>query len=812
MTPARWQQVKPVLQGALEQPAAARARFLDGACAGDAELRAEVESLLAASEDAGEFLNQPALEQDLPPGVRLGPWRLAEPIGRGGMGAVYRAVRDDDQYQQEVAVKLVKRGMDTGEVLARFRYERQILAFLNHPNIARILDGGAAPDGRPYLVMELVEGVPITDYCERHALSLEARIALFRRVCAAVEYAHRNLIVHRDLKPGNILINAAGEPKLLDFGIAKILLPALPQVRTARTMSERLLTPDYASPEQVRGEPVNTGTDVYSLGAVLYEVLTGKRAHQFETMTPASIERVVCETEPVRPSEAAPALSGRLRGDLDTIVLKALHKDVNRRYSSVEQLSEDLRRYLAGLPVMARPDTIAYRARKFVRRHRTGVVFTALLAAALIGGTAATAWQARVARWERDRATRWFEGGRRLANAFLIEHDALASIPGGTGLREKLMRDALRYLDELAAESAGAPGIQEELALAYEKMGDVQGRADGPNLGDTASAIHSYRKAIALREQLPPDRENQLSLARSYLRLAGALRVAGDFWGGLDFDLKGLRIREKLHEQEPDNLELLRLLTASHTSLGGSFFHVAERERVMYHRRKAYEFAHRVVNRGSPTGPDYRQLSLAALRMGSILAREGDPAGGLKYYEEALAATGEGMRRFPNHTPIRLTRATTLSARGSLRLDQKRFAEALADYEAALSIYEALHKADPKDARTGFMLAGAHYRIGVARTQAGYAAQALGPLTMSLEMREALSAQDPANAGGRAEIAMSLGALGDAQAALGQRARAAQSYRRAVGLLESLELSKQANTEALSELQRVRQRLAAPGS
>lgn len=812
MTPTRWQQVKSVLQSALDQPAAARDAFLSQACDGDAGLRAEVESLLAASEEAGEFLNQPALDQDLPPGTRLGPWRLAEPLGRGGMGAVYRAVRDDDQYQQEGAIKLVKRGMDTEEVLARFRYERQILAFLNHPNIARILDGGAAPDGRPYLVMELVEGVPITDYCARHALSVEERIELFRCVCAAVEYAHRNLIVHRDLKPGNILITPNGEPKLLDFGIAKILLPTLPQLRTTAGYGERLLTPDYASPEQVRGQPVSTSTDVYSLGAVLYELLTGAPPHRIEALTPSAIERAVCDTEPVRPSLAvAPAHAARLRGDLDTIVLKALSKDIERRYSSVEQFSEDLRRHLEGLPVRARPDTITYRARKFVTRHRAGVAFAALLALVFIGGAAATAWQAREAHWERDRATRWFEGGRRLANAFLIEHDALASIPGGTGLREKLMTDALQYLDALAAESAGMPGIQEELALAYEKMGDVQGRADGPNLGDTAAAINSYRKAIALREQLPADPKTRRDLARAYFRFAGVLRIAGDFRSGLDYDLKALEIREELHRAEPDSIEVLRLLTASHTSLGGSFFHVGADERVMMHRRQAYEFARRIVARGNPTGPDYRQLALACLRMGSVLTRNGNLEMGAKHYQEALDATAEGMKRFPNHTPIRLTRATTLSARGSLRLEQKRYAEALADYSAARAMYEALHKADPKDARTGFLLASVHFRTGIALSTAGRHSDALAELNTSLEMREALSAQDPANAGGRAEVALSLGALGDTYAALGQRAAAGHSYRRALFLLENLELSQQTNTESASELQRVRQRLAALG-
>lgn len=811
MTPTRWQQVKSVLAEVLEQPPALRPALLDAACQDDPDLRAEVESLLAADQQAGEFLNQPALEQDLAPGTRLGAWRLAEPIGRGGMGAVYRAVRDDDQFQQEVAIKVVKRGMDSADVLDRFRYERQILAFLNHPYIARILDGGAAPDGRPYLVMELVQGTPISDYCEHQRLDVPARIALFRRVCEAVEYAHRNLIVHRDLKPGNILITAAGEPKLLDFGIAKILLPNLPHAGVTQTAGERRLTPDYASPEQVRGEPVTTASDVYSLGAILYELLTAQRAHRFERLSPVEIERVVCDTGVPRPSTVCPERAEKLRGDLDTILLKALHKDAAQRYPSVEQFSEDLRRYLAGLPVLARGDTLTYRARKFVARNRTGVVFASMLALALIGGSITTAWQAREARMERDRATRWFQGGRRLANAFLIEHDALASIPGGTGLREKLMTDALRYLDALAAEARGVPGIEEELALAYEKMGDVQGRADGPHLGDTAGAIQSYRKALALRERLPASRGAQLDLALTHMRLAGALRIAGDFHAGIQHDLNALQIRESLFANEPGSLALRRLAAASNTSLGGSFYHIGDLDNVRKHRLRAYELARPLLDQREPTGQDYRIFMLAAVRMGSMKVRDRDAAAGLQFYEEALAASETGMARFPRHTPIRLTRATALGARASVWLEQGRFAQALADGEAARAIYQALHDADPKDARTSFMLANSIHRIGVALTQAGRPQAAAQQLSTALSMRESLSAQDPVNAGARAEVAVSLGALGDAQAALGQRTRAAESYRRSIALIEDLQLRQQANTEALGELQRVRQRLAALG-
>jgi eukaryotic-like serine/threonine-protein kinase len=309
----RWGLVKTILQECLEVPAVQRAGLLASRCEGDPALLREVRELLAASEASTGFLETPVFAGKLtipdadagmlPDGL-IGPYRVISEIGRGGLGVVYRAVRDDGQYAQEVALKLVKRGMDTERVLSRFRLERQLLAFLNHPNIGRILDGGSTDDGRPYFVMELIDGVPISTYCETQGLDRLQRLQLFRRVCGAVEYAHRNLIVHRDLKPGNILVTPEGEPKLLDFGIAKLVLPDLDGDSVPETISTHLMTPDYASPEQVRGAHVDTTTDVYSLGAVLYELLTGRRAHQLAGRSLPEIHQVVCERDPIRPSAA----------------------------------------------------------------------------------------------------------------------------------------------------------------------------------------------------------------------------------------------------------------------------------------------------------------------------------------------------------------------------------------------------------------------------------------------------------------------------------------------------------------------------
>jgi len=307
MKSERWQQVRAILDAAIALPRPERTAYLDKHCTDDLDLRREVESLLGSHDEAGSvFLNTPAADLTGAPamptriGRRIGVYQIVCEIGHGGMGEVYRAVRADGQYQKEVAVKLVRGGFDTAAVLERFRHERQILASLDHPNIARLYDGGTTEDGLPYLVMELIEGTPIDEYCEKHDLSINERLKLFTQVCAAVQYAHQRLVIHRDIKPSNILVTADGIPKLLDFGIAKILDPAA----SVETTLVRPMTPEYASPEQVRGEPITTATDVYSLGVVLYRLLTGKSPYPETTRTPLELARVICEVEPARPSSA----------------------------------------------------------------------------------------------------------------------------------------------------------------------------------------------------------------------------------------------------------------------------------------------------------------------------------------------------------------------------------------------------------------------------------------------------------------------------------------------------------------------------
>jgi len=464
VTPERWQRVKELLALALELDPGKRTPYLDQVFVDDPSLRPDLERLLAAEQRAGaDFLNNPAtpeeLIQSISPhgepwiGRRLGPYEIVEEIGTGGMGAVYRALRADGQYKQQVALKIVR--ADLGSLTAeRFRAERQILASLDHPNIARILDGGATADGLPYLVMELIDGVPITDYCDQHKLSINDRLKMFRVVCSAVHYAHQHLIIHRDIKPSNILITAEGIPKLLDFGIAKILDPnLLPENISLTAAGLGMMTPEYASPEQFRGQTITTASDVYSLGLVLYELLAGHRAYRFTSRMPHEIARSVLETDPERPSTAirrteaaaeeqrhgvqlppklisdlrgdsAEKLQRRLAGDLDNIVLKALRKEPRERYASADQLSEDIRRHLDGLPVLARKNTVAYRCRKYILRHKIGVTASVLIFISLLTGMALTLREARIARANELRAERRFNDVRKLANSLIFEiHD-----------------------------------------------------------------------------------------------------------------------------------------------------------------------------------------------------------------------------------------------------------------------------------------------------------------------------------------------------------------------------------------------------
>jgi eukaryotic-like serine/threonine-protein kinase len=549
ITPDQWRHIERVVDAALTLAPGDREAYLDRACGSDPWMRSAVRGWLSACADASSFLEESPASRSLiqqveemadrAAPVRVGPYRVLREIARGGMGIVYLAERDDGQFSQQVALKLIDRGTGSEEIHRRFLSERQILASLNHPNIARLLDGGVTAGGQPWFAMEYIDGSTITRHCDDRRLTIDARIALFLDVCAAVSHAHRNLVVHRDLKPSNILVTADGTVKLLDFGIAKLLSPEGAAATPLTAADDRVLTPEYASPEQVLGGPVTTTTDVYALGAVCYEILTGTRAHRLANRSMADVTRVVCEVEPPAPSAVVSddqahargatreRLQRALRGDLDAIVLKGLRKDASRRYASVDALAEDLRRRQLGLPVSATGDSVRYRTGKYVRRHRLAVAATALVLLALLGGLAGTLWQAREA--ARESAT------ARAVSGFVVgifqESDPSESLGREVSARDLLARGRARLDTALRDQPAVRSELWGVLGVVHREMGllpqadsllrrsiDLAVRTQGATHHDVARGLADLARVFL--------QTGELDAADSVLQRALAIRRA----------------------------------------------------------------------------------------------------------------------------------------------------------------------------------------------------------------------------------------------------------------------------------------------
>ena len=551
MSPDDWRQIEALFHHVADLPPHQRTAALDAA---DPTLRHHVEELLAFDHATAAPLNDAvrhsmqALVDSAP--QRFGPYRVTGILGHGGMGAVYSALRDDQAFEKQVAIKVLHHSLDTPAARARFAQERRILASLDHPHIARLIDGGETPAGLSFIVLEYVDGLDILEYATRHQLSREARLRLFLRVCQAVQFAHQNLVVHRDLKPGNILIARDGTPKLLDFGISKLLDPDALQTATAL----QALTPQYASPEQVRGATITTASDVYSLGLVLYELLTGRRPYMVDTGSPLEIDRIVCQ-QPAQPAD--------LGSDLDNILAMALRKEPERRYSSVEQFAADIANFLASRPVQARPDTIVYRASKYLRRHRLSLAATAAVLLALTAGAAIALHQARIAQQRFDQV-------RKLAHRFLFDfHDEAARLDGSTHLREQMVRTAQEYLDNLSRSAAGDLELQKELAAAWQKVGDAQGFPSRPNLGRTRDAIASYRKAAQLHEAIAArDPSHRAALGEFYNLFASLLRQTGDFPSAAQAGQTALRAIDDALRADPSSQSLQRAQARTWCILG----------------------------------------------------------------------------------------------------------------------------------------------------------------------------------------------------------------------------------------------------
>jgi tetratricopeptide (TPR) repeat protein len=770
---ASWRRVKAMLAQVIEQPAPRRRSVVEAFVGKDVALRDELLSLLDAHESDESALE--ALPADLTlqavraqlgagaAGQRVGPWRLISMIAHGGQGDVYRAERADGEFAQHVAVKLLRRGLEGNWSAARFATERQILASLDHPNLARLLDGGTTDDGLPYFVMELVEGEPIDRFCTRHALSLRDRLKLFRTVCQVVGYAHSKAIVHRDLKCDNILVTPGSVVKLVDFGIAKDLGTDALTTATAH----RMMTPAYGSPEQVRGDPVTPASDVYSLGVVLYRLLTDTSPYAGTAGDAGyQLTRAICDTEPPAPSRAATtapttltrAQRRRLRGDLDAVVMMALRKDPARRYADATAFGEDIFRHLENLPVRARRGAWSYRTQRFVVRHRVLVGAAMVANLALLAGLGGALYQGLEARRQQQRAESHLASVRDMANTVIFDvHKAIEKLPGSTGARKAIVEKALPYLERLGAESAHDPALQVEIASAYRRLADIQGRVGVANIGDSPGAIRSYERARDLLDPLVTAAHAkqrwfetaQAEFVGAYGGLGDRLSAAGR-QGEADATLRKLAdtIEQWMQRAPADTRVAVRLadayrqLSVVHSRVeGGSKAADAALER-------AESLLQAVVDRDSEDEAASSTLGLLLVQRAHLLSGLTDEASArprrFDYLTRAQRNHERLLERHPGNREYASTLIKFMAMRAAVMADLAPMEQVTTLQRQALAIGEKLEKDDPADAEVRSALVAIRGGLGEILVKQGRYDEGIGLLQASAQSLRGAAKADAA--------------------------------------------------------------------
>lgn len=830
MTAGQWARVEELFHEALNQPPEERLAWLQAVCGADTAIFHEVQSLLASdrTQIAGvmEFAVKQAVLAHYETATsteirRAGPYRLLKEIGQGGMGTVYLAERDDEHYKTKVAVKLVRPGMDTEFILHRFRRERQTLAHLQHPNIARLLDGGTTESGLPYIVMEYVQGSTISAYCKQRSSGVRETVRLFLDVCAAVDYAHRNFVIHRDLKPGNILVDEMGCPKLLDFGICKLLSADLLSGTETIASGMRLLTPDYASPEQIRGERITIASDIYSLGALLYELLTGTSAHRIEKYTPTGLERAICEREVIPPSQAAgaPGRRRQLKGDLDTILLRALEKEPERRYASAQELKEDLTRYLEYVPIRARPATLWYKTQKLWQRNQPAAVATGGIAIALLVGTVVSLREAKVAEQR-------FAQIRGLANKFVFDvHDAIKDLPGSLRAREMIVQTGLQYLNTLASDAKQDWPLQSELAGAYRRIGDIQGSLTDSHLGNTEAALISYRKAVSLADavaahtpdnpaaqsvrisarrklgdiyaqtraveqavesyrdgirlgeawlQKADERSIRLELADLYENTSDVLSSKGDYLAARDNAKKAVDLLERLVKNTPEDRKLQLRLASVRSSAGAVEILLGRLQEALAAFRGSAQIVDKLVS-FDPANAAYRREQLMLYgHIGDVLGNPGMPnladrTGSVKAYERsvdsarALHEIDPADQRAASDYAIALSRLATV-------IPNWQQTKKIAAFRESLAVLKEINRVNPKNQSSQLYLAFNNLQLGDIFGGNGDWGRAKEAYSEGLRWGE--STLHGGTAGGKITFLKNLRGLGEAEAASGNRAKA----------------------------------------
>lgn len=805
MTPDKWKLIKPILEAAMDLPGDARLDYLKSTGL-DRELLEEAAAILAFDQEERDILDDGAASifastenDDMTApliGTEVDRYRIISLLGVGGMGAVYLAKRSDGEFEQNVALKVIKSGISSSSILRRFYGERQILASLDHKNIAHLIDGGTTRDGLPYLVMEYVDGVSIIDYARKHALSLDQRLDLFREVCSAVSFAHQNLVIHRDIKPSNIIVNADGSPKLLDFGIAKLLRAD----GVNETSTQHIVfTPEYASPEQISGDNLTTATDLYSLGVILYELLTGVRPISFEGKNFGQILQTATKSTPLRPSSSArtrentstddhgpgnpnisdPQFAKDLKGDLDNIILKTLQREPERRYSSVEQLSEDIRRYLKGLPILARSDNWPYRARKFAGRNPLVVGSVALTFIILAVGIFATAYQARRANFEREKAEQRFNDVRTLANSFIFEvNEKIDESP--IKARELLVSRSIEYLDKLASESAGNTGLQGELASAYVKIGDVQAELFKPNLGNAGGALESQKKALQLRQTLcdksPADIQRSLDLVQSYHKVGNLYSVTGDIREALDNYQKAAALSESVSALAPDRVDVSIQLSNSFIMLGQAILRSGSLSECLNNYEKAFELDSRLIA-ADPTNVELRRkqsvvysyIGYAKLQLGRVDEAVADFANALSIDREIFQTDPQNLR---NQNYL----ASSFQFLGIGYREKAEYAKSLAYLTKAFQIQQSIYDLDKQNFGEQNSLADCYLELALTWSKLDKAAPALDAFQNAITNYQSVSANDPADFAARRQIFLAKRLRADLLLRIGKTAQAMNEF------------------------------------
>ncbi|MBS1824779.1 MAG: protein kinase [Acidobacteria bacterium] len=801
-TSDRWNRLQSWFEQALELPESERAAFVASVPADDT-LRAELEGMLRhAGPNRFHHILQTSVTA-LPLAAtpdRFGPYKIVREVGRGGMGVVYEALRQGE-FEQRVALKLAPQWRDATELHIRIRHERQILASLHHPNIARLLDGGSE-NGVPYFAMEFVDGVPLTVYARDRKLALRERILLFQQMLDGVQYAHSSMVVHRDLKPSNILVTETGTVKLLDFGIAKMLDLAVDNTGTGTAL---MLTPDYASPEQIRAKPVTAGSDVYALGLVLFELLTSTKAQPAATLAPLDLDRLVCETETPRASARAleqndPKLARALAGDLDNVIAKATSKEPQRRYSSAADFHADLTRYLEGRPVLARESTFPYRAAKFIRRNRGAVAASVLLAAAVAAGVASTLHQAR-------RAERRFQQVRALAHSFVFDvHDRIQSLPGSIPARQAIVSTALKYLENLREESGEDTALQIEIAEAYSRVAEVQGNPVVSNLGDRTGARKSYTNAIHLLEPLV--RRNLPEARLPYVKvLSGLMQIsqeAGDAKAAIGQLKQAGEQMELALSERPNDPSVLHAAAGFYPDYA-LFLHRMRDPSAREIARRAMQSARRLYAL-DPTNLDSgQQLAIAQRALANVALAAGDIEEAAAILRESVEIRENLVKANPANTDLRRILivgyghlSDTLGGRTGENLgDSTGAAHAM---ESALVHAQWLRASNTGDRRAIFDEISVRLRLGALRIDAGQPEAAIAELDLAAKDLHTLELPEPNNHRYRVTRAFIQRRLGEASAGLRRYPQAVRYLDDAVRLYSGITTGPEVATAELGRL------------